>query len=63
MDYMFRFFFSFSDNLFKLSHSLSDLFYLLRFLVISVSTVSLGFMDLIDCSEADRFVSSAYIML
>ena len=29
----------------------------------SVSTVSLGFVDLIDCSEADRCVSSAYIML
>ena len=53
------FFFTFSDNLFKLSHSLI----LLSSLVISVSTVSLGFMDLIDCSEADRFVSSAYIML
>ena len=59
MDYMFRFVFSFSDNLFKLSHSLI----LLSSLVISVSTVSLGFMDLIDCSEADRFVSLAYIML
>ena len=53
------FFFIFSDNLFKLSHSLI----LLSSLVISVSTVSLGFMDLIDCSEADRYVSSAYIML
>ena len=61
MDYMFRFFFLIynSDNLFKLSHSLI----LLSSLVISVSTVSLGFMDLIDCSEADRFVSLAYIML
>ena len=60
MDYMFRFFFHFnSDNLFKLIHSLI----LLRSLIISVSTVSLGFMDLIDCSEADSFVSSAYIML
>ena len=59
MDYMFRFFFTFSDNLFKLSNSLI----LLSSLVISVSTVSLGFMNLIDCSETDRFVSSAYIML
>ena len=57
--FLFRFFFTFSDNLFKLSHS----HILLSSLVISVSTVSLGFMDLIDCSEADRFVSSAYIML
>ena len=51
--------FTFSGNLFKLSHSLI----LLSYLFISVSTVSLGFVDLIDCSEADRFVSSAYIML
>ena len=36
---------------------------LLSSLFISVSTVSLGFVDLIDCNEADRFVSSAYIML
>ena len=59
MDYILRFFFTFSDNLFKLSHSLI----LLSSLFISVSTVSLGFVDLIDCSEADRFVSSAYTML
>ena len=52
-------FFTFSDNLFKPSHSLI----LLSSLFISVSTVSLGFVDLIDCNEADRFVSSAYIML
>ena len=39
------------------------LFYLISSLFISVSTVSLGFVDLIDCNEADRFVSSAYIML
>ena len=55
MDYIFRFL----SNLFKLSHSLI----LLSSLFISVSTVSLGFVDLIDCSEAGRFVSSAYIML
>ena len=47
-------FFTFSDNLFKLSHSLI----LLSSLFISVSTVSLGFVDLIDCSKADRFVSA-----
>ena len=53
--------FTFSDHLFKLSHSVI----LLTSLFISGSTVSLGFVDLIDCSEADRFVivSSAYIML
>ena len=42
-------FFTFSDNLFKPSHSLI----LLSSLFISVSTVSLGFVDLIDCNEAD----------
>ena len=52
-------FFTFSYNLFKPSHSLI----LLSSLFISVSTVSLGFVDLIDYNEADRFVSSAYIML
>ena len=58
MDYIFRFC-SHLVSLFKLSHSLI----LLSSLFISESTVSLGFMDAIDWSEADRFVSSAYIML
>ena len=52
-------FFTFSDSLFKLSDSLI----LLSSLFISESTVSLGFMDSIHWSEADRFVSSVYIML
>ena len=53
-------FITFNDTLFKLSHSLI----LISSWFISVSTGSLlGFMDLIDWSEADRFVSSAYSML
>ena len=59
MDYIFRFFFTFSDNLFKLSHSLV----LLSSLFITESTVSLGFVNLIDWIEPDRFVSSAHILL